>query len=140
MNERDHDDPALAEDLDAFDANLIEKEGPDALTSDRAIRLAQFHVEQKAKRLAALEHAERDDDRVGYVLTTFRSQRGWSREQLADWLGVGLDDFGRLAITTRPRAVNGLTLLYDPEPINELADICGAHRERLYEAFEQGDP
>jgi hypothetical protein len=125
----------LAEDLAAHDAALIAREGPDALTSDRAARLSQFRAVQAIERDAAIRQAERHPDRVGYVLATFRMQQDWSREQLADWLGVSADDFGRLAIEIRPRAVDGLTLLYDPEPINEVADRHGAHRERLYEAF-----
>jgi hypothetical protein len=126
--------------LEAYDAELLALEGPDAWTSDRARRLLEFKVAQVVEREAALRHAEQDSDRVGYVLATFRTQRGWSREQLADWLGIEPDELVRLAAKVRPAAVSSITMLFDPEPIDELADRHGTHRERLYEAFDRDDP
>ena len=120
--------------LAAVDAETLERDGPDALTSARAFRLSQFKLAQAIEREAEIRHAEQDSDRIGFVLAAFRSQRGWSREQLADWLGITPDDFARLATEIRPRAVQ-----YVPEPINEVADRHGAHRERLYEVFVRGD-
>jgi hypothetical protein len=76
---------------------------------------------------------------VGWVLTAFRSQRGWSVEALADWLGIAPEDYARLAILRRPAAVRG-DLTYDREAIKAMADLVGAHPERLYEAFDRGDP
>ena len=67
-------------------------------------------------------------------------RRGWSRELLADWLGIAPDELVRLAVEIRPAAVNGVTPLYEPELIDALADRHGAHRECLYEAFDRGDP
>jgi hypothetical protein len=103
--EADDFDAAIGEDLAAFDAEMIEREGPDALTSDRALRLSTFKQQQAAERLAELQHAEQDDDLVGYVLATFRRQRDWTREQLADWLGIAVDDLTRMAVERRPLAV-----------------------------------
>jgi hypothetical protein len=121
-NDHRPDDQTAA---DAFDAELPAREGPDALTSERALRLSQFRATQAAERQAALRDAERDCDRVGYMLAAFHERRGWSREQLADWLGIVPDELVRLAVEIRPAAVNGVTLLYKPEPINELADRRG---------------
>jgi hypothetical protein len=133
-------DAAMAEDLARWDAELLACEGPDALTADRALRLLQFQAAQAIERQATVLHAEQDESRVGYVLAAFRARRGWSREQLADWLGIRPDDLIHLVVEIRPAAVSSITMLYDPEPINELADRHGVHRERLYEVFDQGDP
>ena len=79
---------------------------------------------------AAVRHAKQSFDRVGYVLAAFRLRRGWSRELLADWLGISADDLARLAIEARPAAV-GKDLTYDPAPIRALAAAYGAHAVRL---------
>jgi hypothetical protein len=136
--EADDFDMATADDLDAFDKELLKREGPDALTSDRAYRMAQFKRHQAVERDAAVNRAERDPDRVGFVLMAFRRQRGWSREQLADWLGIATEDYGRLASERRPLCVRD-NLTHDPVPITPLAERFGAHPERLIEAFEHGD-
>jgi hypothetical protein len=132
-------DLALGDDLAAFDAELLARDGPDALTSDRALRLVEFRTTQAAVRLRAVDDAEQDDDLTGCVLVSFRMQHGWSRDQLADWLGISPDDYARLAIERRPLAVTS-TLVYDRATITALAERVGAHPERLYEAFDRGDP
>jgi hypothetical protein len=137
--EADAFDLAMADDLAAFDAELLAREGPDALTSDRALRLAHFREQQATERRQSVEAAECDHALAGYVLGAFRRQRGWSREQLADWLGISPDDYARLATLRRPLAVRG-DLTYDREAVTVLADTVGAHSERLYEAFDRGDP
>jgi hypothetical protein len=129
----------MADDLAAFDAELLAREGPDALTSDRALRLAQFREQQAAVRRQSVEASEGDHNLAGYVLGAFRRQRLWSREQLADWLGISPEDYARLATLRRPLAVRG-DLAYDREAITVLAESVGAHPERLYEAFDRGDP
>lgn len=48
--EADDFDAAMAEDLAAFDAEILARDGPDALTSDRAYRLAQFRAAQSSSR------------------------------------------------------------------------------------------
>src|SRR5215204_4794872 len=100
--EADDFDAAMVDDLAAFDAELLAAEGPDALTSDRALRLAAFRQQQAVQHQRELAEAERDSDLVGYVLAVFRRQRGWSAEALADWLGISPDDYARLASETRP--------------------------------------
>jgi hypothetical protein len=136
-------DLAMADELDALDAEFLAREGPDALTSDRAFRMAQFKQQQAAERQRELAAAEQDDNRVGHVLATFRAQRGWSAETLADWLGVSADDLVRLAAEVRPLYVQYTPELgevsLDPVPLRSLADRFGAHAERLIEAFERGE-
>jgi hypothetical protein len=130
----------VADELEAYDAELIATEGPDALTSERAARLSEFTRRQAAERTSALRAAEDDPSRVGSFLAAFRRRRGLTRDQLADWLGITAEDVDRLALLPLPPTENELTVLLDPEPINDLADRYDAHRERLYEVFNQGDP
>src|SRR6059058_3293012 len=63
-------DQAIADQLPAFNARLLAEEGPDALTSDRALRQAALV-------------AERDPERVGYALAAFCRAHGWERSDLA---------------------------------------------------------
>lgn len=131
----DRFDLEMAEDLAQFDAALVEREGPDALTSDRAVRLSQLRQQQDALRAADLDAAEGDAKRVGFVLAAFRRRRGWDRPQLADWLNLDTVGLGRLAAelwgqeTGRGRSRSLL----------DLADRYGAHPERLAEACRRGD-
>jgi hypothetical protein len=135
-------DAAMVADPAAFDAGLLERDGPDALTSDRAYRMAQFRRQQAAERIRAVEAAEAaegDHDLVGSILGMFRRRRGWSRGRRTDWLGIAPEDYARLAILRRPAA--GLRdLTYDRAAIEALADLVGAHATRLYGAFDWGDP
>jgi hypothetical protein len=43
-------DLAMADELDTLDAEMLARDGPDALTSDRAYRMAQFRAAQAAAR------------------------------------------------------------------------------------------
>src|SRR4051794_16542723 len=138
-NSADDFDATITEELATLDAEMLAREGPDALTSDRAARLAQFRAAQATERQTSLQHAEQDFDRVGFILATFRRQCGWSAEALADWLGIEPDDYARLAGQIRPRCVRR-DLTHDPVPIAALAERFGVHPERLYEAFDRGDP
>jgi hypothetical protein len=135
-------DSAMADELDALDAEILARDGPDALTSDRAFRLSQYRATQALERQAALHQAERDSGRIGYVLAAFRAQRGWSAESLADWLGIAPDEYARLVAEQRPAYINydGVGVSLDAAPLRALAERFGAHPERLVEAFERGDP
>ena len=128
-------DAEMAAVVEAADAELLALEGPDALTSDRALRLSQFRRQQAAEREAAAWGAESDSGRLGYVLATFREQRGWSRWQLAAWLGLSVYHFKRLNQETRPEG--------DPEEVRvilaRLARRYGVDADQLREAFGVGD-
>src|SRR4051794_13435816 len=91
------DAKVAAELIEAADAELLALEGPDALTSDRALRLSQFKQQQAVERAGRIWDAEGDSDRVGYVLATFRKQRRWSPWQLAAWLGISVYHVKRLS-------------------------------------------
>ena len=129
-------DPDMSAQLAAYDAELIAREGPDALTSDRALRLSQFKRQQAAEREAALWGAEGDAGHVGYVLAAFRQQSGWSRWQFAAWLGLSVFHFKRLSQEKRPAG--------DPEEVRPiltlLAKRYSADAERLIQVFDEGDP
>jgi hypothetical protein len=131
-------DLAMADDLAAFDAELLARDGADALTSDRALRLVEFQRQQAQERRRELAAAERDGDRVASALATFRSQRGWSIDALADWLGVDIEDYRRLAMQRRP-SVATRECAYDRGLVAQFAERFGAHPERLLEAFDHGD-
>src|SRR4051812_8144663 len=73
--EADAFDRRIADELRAHDAALLAREGPDALTSVRALRQAALA-------------AERDPERVGFALSAFCHAHGWDRSRLATWLGI----------------------------------------------------
>jgi hypothetical protein len=122
-----NDDPEMSAELAAYDAELIAREGPDALTSDRALRLSLFKRQQAAEREAALWGAEGDADRVGYVLAAFRQQSGWSRWQLAAWLGLSVFHFKQLSREPHPTGHPGEVRII----LALLARRYGVHAERL---------
>src|SRR5436190_587005 len=81
-------DQAIADELASYDAELLKREGPDALTSGRYLRQTALG-------------AERDPERVGYALAAFCRARGWERSDLADWLGITIDQLAALALERR---------------------------------------
>ena len=109
---------ALREQLAAYDADLVARDGPDALTSDRQLRQAALA-------------AEHDPTTIAHVLLAARRQLGYDHVQLARWLGITPDRLAALAILPRP----------DPaaptfaERIGELADRYGADPGRLADAL-----
>jgi hypothetical protein len=80
-----------------------------SMTSDRLIRQAAIRAEQ-------------DRTRVGYVLASYRDARGWTRQQLADWLADG-DDISTALICSEPLATR--------QPIFFLAERYGVNPDRL---------
>ena len=46
--------------------------------------------------------AEQDPTTIGHALARYRDARGWSRDELAAWLGVDPNRLAALAIQPRP--------------------------------------
>ncbi len=111
-------DRAMAEQLAEHDRELVEREGPDALTSDRLLRQAALAAEQ-------------DPTTIGCALLIARRQLGYDHAELARWLGVGPNQLAALVITPRP----------DPsaptfaDAVQALAKRYGADPGRLVEAL-----
>src|SRR3954466_10760411 len=78
-------DQQLADELEAADAELLALEGPDAFTSARMLR-------QTALR------AELDPERFAYAFAAWCRARGWERSDLAEYLGVTVDELAAMAI------------------------------------------
>ncbi len=118
MPEAEAWDRAMAAQLAEHDRELVEREGPDALTSDRLLRQAALIAEQ-------------DPTTIGHALLVARRQLGYDHAELARWLGVGPNQLAALAITPRP----------DPsvptfaEDVRALAERYGADPGRLAEAL-----
>jgi hypothetical protein len=132
-------DAQMMAEIEAADGELLGLYGPDAWTSDRAHRLTQFKSAQAAERANAVEAAERANNLVGYLLAAFRRERDWSQEQLADWLGLDIEAYGRLATTVRPAVVTR-HLEYDRGLVEQFAERFGAHPARLIQVFDESDP
>lgn len=98
-------------DLDAMDAELRQRDGPEAMTSDRLLRQAAIS-------------AERAPEFVGYAFASWCRARGWDRADLASWLGVTADQLAALAIEQRRSSTAAL------------ADRYGADRTRLATVLE----
>jgi hypothetical protein len=103
-------DVAMVIDLDVTDGGHAGGEGLDALTSARLLQ-------QTA--LAAESHAAL----VGSVLAAHRGRERWTREQLADWLGLSFDGLALLALEPRDADVD------------VLAERYGLNRGRLAQAL-----
>ena len=109
---------ALREQLARHDAALLARDGPDALTSDRDLRIAALA-------------AERDPAYVAHALAASRERIGADREGLAQWLGIAPDRLAALAIQPRPDpAAPTFT-----DQVRELADRYGAQPDRLADAL-----
>jgi hypothetical protein len=67
------------------DADLLARDGPDAMTSDRMLRQAALR-------------AEHDPSFVGHALAAWCRSRGWERSDLADWLGISTTALAALAL------------------------------------------
>jgi hypothetical protein len=107
-------DRAMVERLDAVDADLIEREGPDALTSERLLRQAALS-------------AERAPEYVGYAFAAWCRARGWERSDLADYLNVTVNQLAAMAITQRAEP-------WSPHPERRSSDD-GVPRVDLAERF-----
>ncbi len=80
---------AMVDELDAYDAELVAREGPDAMTSDRQLRQAALAAEQ-------------DPRTIAHAVPTARRQLGYDRAGLASWLGIDADQLAALALEPRP--------------------------------------
>ena len=87
-----------------------------------------------ARARVRIDAAERDAATVGCVLAQYRAQASLTEQALADWLGIDLPVLADLAEEIRP-PLDGQDLGLD-----QLAEVYGADRTRLLEAFDQGDP
>ena len=92
---------------------------------------------------AALE-AEQDPATIGHALARCRESRDWSREQLAEWLGLTPTGLAAIAVEKLPREAivtrDGVRNAYAPAIarrwIGALARPYGADARRLAEALE----
>lgn len=108
-------DREMAAQLAEYDRDLVAREGPDALTSDRQLRQA----------------AEQDAGLVASALASYRERLGLDRAGLAWWLGIGPDRLAALALSTRPDPTSATFA----ERIGQLADHYGADPGRLAEVL-----
>ena len=92
-----------------------------------------------AKARVRIDAAERDTDTVGYVLGRYRAQAGLTERELAAWLGIDLPVLADLAEEIRPEK-RRLLAGHAEMGLEQLAELYGADRARLSEAFDRGDP
>jgi hypothetical protein len=111
-------DREMVAQLDAYNAKLLEREGPDAMTSDRQLRQAALAAEQVP-------------DYVAYAFAAYRERLGLDRDGLARWLDVGPDQLAALAITARPDPLSPTFI----DEVEDLARRYGADRGRLAETL-----
>ena len=96
----------------------VEREGPDAMTSDRQLRRAALAAEQAPGTIA-------------HALVTARRQLVTDHAGLASWLGLDADRLAALALEPRP----------DPaapafaDQVRGLAERFGADQGRLADAL-----
>jgi hypothetical protein len=92
-----------------------------------------------ARARVRIDAAERDTDTVGFMVGQYRAQTGLTERALADWLGIDLPVLADLAEEIRPEK-RRLLAGYSEIGLDQLAEMYGADRERLLEAFDRGDP
>ncbi len=116
--EADPFDPAMADDVPAYNAKLLAHHGPDALTSNRQLRQAAVA-------------AERDPDRVAAALTSYRERLGLEHIGLTVWLGVLSGTLAALALERRldPSAA------FFVDEVRRLAKSFGTNAGRVAEAL-----
>ena len=74
--------------IDAMDAEALERDGPDALTSGRLLRQTALI-------------AELDPARMGNAFAAWCRAYDWERPELASWLGVTIDQLAAMALYAR---------------------------------------
>src|SRR5688500_7557206 len=89
---------------------------------------------------AALAAAERDPEKIGHALASYRKQRGWTHEDLAAFLGLALNQLATLADERRPRFRSKEGIWSPGGGIYALAEAHGADSHRLFEAIEDRPP
>jgi hypothetical protein len=87
-----------------------------------------------ARARVRIDAAERSPDTVGSVLGRYRTQAGLTEQELANRLGINLPVLADLAEEIRP------PLAGQDLGLDQLAELYGVDRERLLEAFKQGEP
>ena len=113
-------DREMAAALAAHDDELRAREGPDAVTSNRLLRMAALT-------------AESDPAFVGSVFAAFRERRGLAPADLAAWLGVDADQLAALAVGPRPDRTSATFA----DEVRTLAAQYGAEVGRLYEVLAE---
>ena len=116
--EADRADRAAREQLAAYNADLVAREGPDALLSDRQLRQAALAAEQ-------------DPRLVAHAFASYRERLGLDPAGLAAWLHVGTGQLAALALEPRPDT-SGVAFV---DEVRELAARYGADLGRLAEAL-----
>lgn len=110
---------AMIEQLRAHDRELVAREGPDAMTSDRDLRLAALAAEQ-------------DPHYVAHALADARARLMADHAGLATWLHVTPSQLAALAIQPRPDP-SAPTFV---EQVQRLAEHYGADPGRLADALD----
>ena len=108
----------MGDQLAAYDADLVPREGPDALTSDRQLRQAALAAEQ-------------DPALAASALAARRAALVTDHAGLATWLGVTPN--GLAAIGLEPRPDPSAPAFADR--VRRLADLFGADPGRLADAL-----
>ena len=111
-------DREMVDQLDPYNRELLEREGADALTSDRQLRQAALL-------------AERDPATVAHALADARARLVADRAGLASWLGIDADRLTALALEPRPDP-SAPTFAHQ---VAELAARFGADPDRLGDAL-----
>ena len=93
-----------------------------------------------ARARVRIDAAERDTDTVGYVLGRYRARAGLTERELADWLGIDPTVLADLAEEPRPMAADPDGAILQEMGLEQFAEIYGADRARLLEAFNRGGP
>ena len=109
---------AMVVHLEAFDAELLEREGPDALTSERLLRQTALAAESNP---ALVESA----------LAAYRDRQGWTRDQLATWLGLTSASLALLALEPRDAEVDALAERYGVDRGRLVLVLAGGPDHRL---------
>ena len=92
-----------------------------------------------ARARVRIDAAERNPNTVGYMLGRYRTQAGLTERELADRLEIDLPVLADLVEEIRPEKRRLLTG-YPGIGLDQRAELYGADRVRLLEAFEQGEP
>jgi hypothetical protein len=90
-----------------------------------------------AKARVRIDTTERDTDTVGFVLGQYRSRAGLTERELAAWLGIDLPVLADLAEEIRPEK-RRILAGYSEIGLDQLAEVYGADRAQLLEAFDRG--
>jgi hypothetical protein len=91
-----------------------------------------------ARARVRIDAAARNADTVGSMLHRYRVRAGLTEHELATWLGIDVPILADLAEEIRPEQRYALAG-HAEMGLDQLAEVYGADRARLLEAFEQGD-